>query len=35
MASFTITTESTVKEIVEWLTYKGFAEEVGERFERE
>ena len=34
MASFSITNQSTVTEIVEWLTNKGFSDEVGERFER-
>ena len=33
MASFSITNQSTVNEIVEWLTNKGFLEEVGERYE--
>ena len=34
MVSFSITNQSTVNKIVEWLTNKGFPEEVGERFER-
>lgn len=32
---FILNDQSTVKDVVEWLTDKGFSEEVGQRFEHE